>query len=164
MNLLEASQLRFEQAKGGALSLMISGRDSFVSVECVPLFPLSDPGRFVSVCERTGAALREIGIIDNLAALDPLQKELVEADIRFRYFVPEITDILKISSKRGIDTWEVMTDRGKKTFMIQDRNENVSITDGGTVFAVGVDSCRYKIQNYRSLPGKARAQLERVLL
>jgi hypothetical protein len=164
MNLLDASQVRFEQPEGKALSLRLANGTFHESVACVRLFPLSDPGHFISVCETSGTACREIGIIPDLSALEPLQRELVMADIRFRYFVPEITDILNIAGKRGSDTWEVATDRGKKTFIVQDRNENVSITDSGVVFVVDVDKCRYTISNYQDLPKRARLLLEKNLL
>ncbi len=163
MNLFDSSLITFDQPAGQALLLRTGAGESPQSVFCVQLFPQSAPGRYVSVCEKTGSITREIGIISDLNALEPAQRDLVLADIRFRYFVPEITDIAKITSRRGKDTWDVETDRGKKTFIVQDRMENVSLTDTGVVFVVDIEKCRYKISPFTALPKKARTILETIL-
>jgi hypothetical protein len=164
MKYLDVSQLVFRQTAGGMLSLDVEQDAAYPDISCVQLFPLSHPLRYVSVCEKRGGGVRELGIIRDCADLAQPQRDLVLRHIRLSYFVPEITDILRIAGRRGIDTWDVQTDRGNTTFTVQDRKENVSLTDQGVVFVVAVDKCRYKISRPGLLPPRARALLDKNLL
>jgi Domain of unknown function (DUF1854) len=164
MKYLDVSKLVFRRTAGGLLSLDVEQDEAYPDISCVQLFPLSHPLRYVSMCERCGDGMREIGVIRDCADLAQPQRDLVFAHLRLSYFVPEITDILRISGRRGIDTWEVETDRGNTTFTVQDRKESVSLTDLGVVFVVAVDKCRYKITRPGSLPPRARALLDKNLL
>jgi hypothetical protein len=164
MKYLDVSQLVFRQTAGGMLSLDVGQDAAYPDISCVQLFPLSHPLRYVSVCERCGGGLRELGVVRDCADFAQQQRELVLRHIRLSYFVPEITDILRISGRRGTDTWDVETDRGNTTFTVQDHKENVSLTDQGVVFVVAVDKCRYKISRPGLLPPRARALLDKNLL
>ena len=164
MKLLEAAAMRFFKGADGVLKVSAADGTVYQSVRCVPLFPISDPDRHVSVQTETGTEHEEVGIVPNVCDLASLQQRLVREDISFRYFVPEIIDIAEITCKRGVETWQVMTDRGDTTFSLTDKNENIVMTDKGVLFLTDLERFRYKISNQQTLPHGARALLDKVLL
>ncbi|HEX9973453.1 MAG TPA: DUF1854 domain-containing protein, partial [bacterium] len=60
--------------------------------------------------------------------------------------------------------WQVVTDKGEKTFFVQDVKENVIIRESGLILITDIDKCRFQIRDYRKLPLKARLELEQTLL
>jgi len=164
MKLLNPDELTFEPAENGFLKLRFNDGKIYEQVECNALFPLSQPESYIAVSERKDSEVEEIGIIRQLKDLAVEQRSLVEKEIQFRYFCPEIIDIKKITSKYGVDQWEVVTDKGEKTFMVQDVKENVTIRESGLIVIMDIDKCRYQIRDYRNLPSKARMELEQTLL
>jgi hypothetical protein len=163
MNLLDGSVASVEPEVSGGLRLRLTDGAAYENVCCAPLFPFSNPDHFVSLVQFSGDERREIGVICDPGRIAAAQQDLIRKDIRFRYFIPEITDIKSLTGKRGIDTWVVDTDRGEKTFRVQDRKENVIVTDNGTLFVTDINTCRYKITRSSSLSIKAKALLEKVL-
>jgi hypothetical protein len=164
MKLLNSDELLFEQNQNGFLQLKLSNGTIYESVECHPLFPLSDPEAYISISIQKDSNIEEIGIVRSLKELSVEQRALVAKEIQFRYFSPEILDIKKITSKYGVVQWEVMTDKGAKTFMVQDIKENIAIRDSGLIVITDIEKCRYQIRDYRKLPSKARIELEQTLL
>ncbi len=164
MKLLNPDELTFEPAVNGFLKLRFNDDKIYEQVECNALFPLSKPESYIAIFTRKDSEVEEIGIIQHMKDLSLQQRSLVEKEIQFRYFCPEIIDIKKITSKYGVDQWEVVTDKGEKTFMVQDVKENVAIRESGLIVIMDINKCRYQIRDYRELPPKARMELEQTLL
>jgi Domain of unknown function (DUF1854) len=164
MNTLDASIVSIEQTAGGAPRVRLADGQDFRDVAFVQLFPNTDPRRYICVRQKQGTEYAEIGIIRDLMALPENARNLVLEDIRLRYFVPGITEIASITTRRGADTWIVETDRGRASFTVRERSENVTATDQGIVLITDTDKCRYKIADIRALPLKSRGFLEKVLM
>jgi hypothetical protein len=164
MKILNPAELAFEQAETGFLRLKLDNGTNYERIECHPLFPLSEPDVYIALSSRNDSEVEEIGIIKSLKKLSAKQQSLVEREIQFSYFSPKIIDINKITSKYGMNQWEVVTDKGDKTFIVQDVKENVMIREGGLIVITDIDKCRYQIRDYRKLPSKARMELEQTLL
>jgi hypothetical protein len=163
MNIIGNTRIRFEATASGRLAAIMND-ERYENIQCVPLFPLFEPGTYISVQHKKEKEYDEVCIIKSLDELPADQRTLVEDNITFRYFMPEITHIKSIKGEHGKDLWVVKTNKGEKEFTVQDRKENVHINDRGTVFVTDADGCRYKISDYRTLPEKAKTELERVLL
>ena len=164
MNVLNPDNLTFQQGGNGFLRLKLKDGTQYEMVECMPLFPLSNPNEFISVSVRKDTGTEEIGIIIKLKALSKEQRTLVKHEIEFRYFSPEILNIEKITSKYGVDQWDVKTDKGKKTFLVQDVKENVIIRESGLIVITDIDKCKYQVSDFRELPAKAKQELEQTIL
>jgi len=164
MKALNPDNLTFERGKNGFLRLKLNDGTQYEMVECTPLFPLSNPNAFVSVSVRNDKGTEEIGIISKLKALSKEQRSLVKHEIEFRYFSPEIIDIKKITSKYGVDQWDVVTDKGEKTFLVQDVKENVIIRESGLIVIADIDKCKYQVSDFRKLSAKAQQELEQTIL
>jgi hypothetical protein len=164
MKFLNPDELTFEGAENGFLRLKMKDGKIFEMVECTPLFPLSKPDAYIAVSSRNDNGSEEIGIIAQVKALTRQQQALVKGEIDFRYFSPAIIDIKKITSKYGVDQWEVVTDKGEKTFLVRDVKENVIIRESGLIVITDIDKCKYQIRDYRKLPARAKVELEQTLL
>jgi hypothetical protein len=164
MNMLDASNVSIEQSPDGMVSVRVANGPSCQDVAFVQLFPHSDPTEYISVRKKQGTDYVEIGILKDPSGLPESTQNLVWEDIRRRYFLPLITDIISIKTKSGADTWIVETDKGPTTFTVRERSENVTTSDQGIVLITDTDKCRYKIANIHSLPLKSRVLLEKVLM
>ncbi|MFZ5517300.1 MAG: DUF1854 domain-containing protein [Candidatus Zhuqueibacterota bacterium] len=164
MTLLNPAELSFSRSENGFLKLKTHDGQVFDSVECTPLFPLSQPERFISVTHREDGQVKELGFIADLNSLPNDQQVFVREEIVFRYFSPEILDINKITSQYGVDQWDVVTEKGDRTFLVRDIKENIIIRDNGFISITDIERCRFQISDYRKLPIKAQLELEQTLL
>jgi hypothetical protein len=164
MNMLDAGAITFEKTPSGVLNAMYRGAERHENVRCAPLFPHSPGAGYISILIKKEKEYIELGIIRDASAFPADQRRLIEDDIAFRYFVPEITDITKISGKHGMDEWVIQTDRGGRTIQVRDRKENVLLTDKGVIFVTDSDACRYRISDVRRLPPRAQDLLEKQLV
>ena len=164
MKFLNPDDIVFERGENGFLRLKVKDGAWIDMVECTPLFPLSQPDVFISVATRNEKESKEIGFIARLAKLSREQRAIVKSEIQFRYFSPEIIDIKKISTKYGVHQWQVITDRGEKSFLVQEIKENIIIRDNGLIVITDIDKCKYQISDFRKLPAKALHELEEKVL
>lgn len=164
MDILSHDKIRFEKSESGALNITFEDERVIENVYCVPLFPFSDTDNFISVVRKKGREFEEIGIITHFKELSPLQRKLVRENIKFRYFIPEITDIKKIKARHRLWKFDVVTDRGEKIFYVRHTRENVTVKDDGRIIITDIEKCRYTIPRYKKLPGRARIELDRILL
>ena len=164
MPFLDPATLTFARTPSGYLSLAVDGADKHKRAECVALFPFSQPGHYISVGTRKDGKLEEIGVIEDLGELPPDQRTLVERDVDFHLFTPRILDVKKVDNTFGVSAWNVVTDRGERTFYVRDAKENVRLLDEGLVIITDIEKCRYRIADYRRLPARARSKVENTLL
>lgn len=130
-----------------------------IGVELVRAFPLSDPRHGVAVCDRRG---RELIWIDDLDALPAPLVRQIEEELVKREFVPIIRRILKVSSAVEPSEWEVETDRGRTSFVL-DSEEDVHELEQHRALITDAHGIRYLIPDVRSLDAHSRRLLERFL-
>jgi hypothetical protein len=135
------------------------------SIRFVQLFPLRNPGAFVAViCNaHDNARKRELGIIEDLAQLPPPQRQLVQAELRHSFLLPEIETIRKIVTTGGVDEWHVTSDRGAKVLFICDRKQSIHVCDDGMLLVTDMDKCRYRITHPEQLDALSQYLLERAM-
>lgn len=164
MKLLDATNIAIEISGTDTLSVRCADGTLFHNVAFVQLFPNSDPSHFISAGRKQGTEFVEIGIIRDLGSFPQSAQKFVLDDIRRRYFVPQITEIVSIKTSRGADTWVVETDRGHASFSVRERGENVVTSGQGIVMITDIDKCRYKIADPGALSPRSRGLLEKVLM
>ena len=131
----------------------------------VRLFPLRHPDRFVSVIRSKDGERRreELGVLRSLEGLSAEERELVTAELRRSFFLPEIEAIRKLVVTGGVDEWHVATDRGEKILFICDRKQSIHVCDDGMVFVTDMDKCRYRITHPEKLDSLSKYLLERAM-
>jgi hypothetical protein len=157
--LLDPAKLRFF-AHGPILRLTIEDDRSFLKVAILRAFPLSDPGRYLSVRDGQG---KEIGLIAQPSSLRDDDRALVERDLERRYLVPAVTRITSARERFGTVEWTMETDRGECRFTTRNLRENVQRPAPGRLILNDVDGNRYDIRDVDALPRASQELLFRHL-
>jgi hypothetical protein len=130
-----------------------------VGVEPVRAFPISEPARWVSICDAQGA---ELAFVDDLADLPQQVRTVLDEDLARRDFVPVVERILSVSAESEPSDWDVLTDRGATRFTLANDDD---IRRLGRLGATIVDAhgTRYLVPDLSALDAASRRQLERYL-
>jgi hypothetical protein len=130
-----------------------------IGVEPVRAFPISDPDHWVSICDAEG---RELVCVEDLAKLEPALRQMLVEDLARHEFVPVIQTILGVSADADPSHWEVETDRGRTSFLL---NSEDDIRRLGPHKALVIDAqgIRFLIPDIRKLDASSRRLLERYL-
>jgi Domain of unknown function (DUF1854) len=143
----------------GRLLLTTPSGMEFAGVIPTRGFPFSSPGECISFCDDQG---RELFFLPDLALLAPKVRELLEADLARREFIPVISAIYSVSTGAEPTDWHVATDRGNRRFVLTSED---SIRRMGPYGALITDSfgIRFRIADSRSLDPASRRILRRYL-
>ena len=159
MVFLDPAKLAFFKA-GVVLRLTIDGDRSVLKVVVSQIFPLSHPGRYLSIRDGGG---NEVGILKSVKQLDELGRKLVEEELGRRYFLPVIRKITSVVERFGTVEWHVDTDRGKCRFTTRDLRDNVLRLGSGRYILQDVDDNRYEVPDTAKLDRTSLASLLRHL-
>jgi len=143
----------------GRLVLSLPTGEQHCGVVPVRAFPFSSPGTCISFCDEHG---REVFFLTDVALLSPSIRQLLEADLVRREFIPVIRGIYSVSAGAEPTDWHVMTDRGETRFVL---NNEDSIRRMGSYGALITDShgIRFRIEDTRALDPHSRRVLRRYL-
>ncbi|MBN1515344.1 DUF1854 domain-containing protein [Candidatus Sumerlaeota bacterium] len=158
--LLTPEQCLFSREETGFLRLEIKDEAGFDHIMLRRLFPVSRPDHYISIADKEG---KEIGILENLAALDADARRLIKEDLDYYYAVPMITEVSEIKEEYGYCLWRTETDRGPRDFYVKGRVEEVKPMKNGMIFINDVHNCRYAIRDVSALSSRSRAVLDRFI-
>ncbi len=105
----------------GRLALTLPDGTVHTGVLPVRAFPLAAPEEGISL---VGADGHELLWLDRLDDLPAPARALVQEELAAREFVPTIQKILSVSSFSTPSTWEVETDRGTTTLVLEGRRRH----------------------------------------
>lgn len=117
------------------------------------LFPVSGGDRYITLLDKKG---KEQAIIRDVNSLLPESAEIIRAVLREYYMIPEITAVLDVSEKYGTITWTVITERGERTFQIQNRHSDVKQFYDGRILIRDTNDNRYEIPDWTKLDKHSR--------
>jgi hypothetical protein len=143
----------------GRLVLIDADGRRHAGLEPVRAFPLSDPNRFISLCDAQG---REVVCVESLDDLAPATRQVLEDELALREFVPVIQRILRISGETSPSDWDVETDRGTARFTL-DSEDDVRRLGADRVLITDTQRLRYHVPDLRKLDPASRRLLERFL-
>jgi hypothetical protein len=155
-SVIKASEVRFARNAEGRV-VLIRGTDPEVVGNVMSAFPLTSPGRMVSVRDEEG---QEIGLLDDIHGLDPESRQIIRAELERSYFMPRITDILDVREEHRVVTWEVETNRGPRTFQVRHVRQNVRRMGRRRLVIKDVDGNRYEIRDWMDLPPLAQKLIQ----
>jgi hypothetical protein len=141
----------------GQLVLIDAEGARHMGVTPVRMFPFSDPAHWVSIVTAHG---REIVCIEDLAELSDPVREVLEADLSRREFVPVIEGIVSVSSILEPCEWLVDTDRGRTAFVLK-AEDDVRRLGPNQALILDASGVRYLIDDIASLDRASRRVLER---
>jgi hypothetical protein len=143
----------------GRLVLIDAEGQRYVGVEPVRAFPISDPNRWISLCDGRG---REVLCVETLDDLPAPTRQLIEDELAQREFAPIIKRIVRVSGETSPSDWDVETDRGPTRFTL-DNVDDVRRLGPHRVLITDARRLRYQIPDARALDAASRRVLERFL-
>jgi hypothetical protein len=157
---VDTGRITLSEGPGGILRLTMGGDRSYLRVRVVQAAPLAEPNRYFSFLDEKG---NEIGMIGELAELEPESRRLARAALDRFYLVAEIRQIRSVYVEMGVSYWEVETDRGPRAFTLKDLQENVRDLGPDRLVIVDAHGNRYQIVDARQLDPASRRALDAVL-
>ena len=158
LSYLDPATLRFTRA-GATLRLTIENQVTHLSVSVLRAFPLSEPGRYLSVRGEKD----EIGLVVDPQALDPESRALVNEELHRRYVTPEIRRVTSVRERFETVEWTVDTDRGPCQFTTRNLRESMVHPSPNRYILTDVDANRYDIPDLTALPVASRLHLVKYL-
>jgi hypothetical protein len=123
----------------------------------VRLFPLTDPSHWVALIGGDGG---ELACIENPDELAEEERQVLLEALAYRDFVPVIELIETIRrAAHGYD-WQVVTDRGRVRFTVEN-DESIQPLGGGGIVIVDRNNTRYLIPRCSAMDARSRQKLER---
>jgi hypothetical protein len=111
----------------GRLVLKRPEQEDVVDVRLARAFPLSQPGRHISVRSPEG---KELLLVDDVTSLPDRLRGEIERWLDGTQFIPRITRVDLVDVRFGYQQWKVQTDRGPVEFRVQEREDIRFLPDG----------------------------------
>ena len=143
----------------GRLVLTEPAGRQHVGLTAVRAFPISAPEEGLALCDAEG---REVWWVESLGELPPQLRRLLEEELGWRQFMPILRRVLRISAPAEPSQWEVETDRGRTTFLLNSEDD-VHCLEDHRALITDVHGVRYLIADTRALDSTSRRLLERFL-
>ncbi|MFP4175983.1 MAG: DUF1854 domain-containing protein [Planctomycetota bacterium] len=136
---------RHENGKDVVLEL--NGETHLIS-RVASAFPISASEEVVVFFDAEG---EEIGMLQDPEGLEEQSRELLQHELERSYFMPRILEIEDMAEELGVESWTVVTNKGKRTFEIRAPRRNVRKVGDNRVIIKDVDANRYEIEDWTRL-------------
>jgi hypothetical protein len=153
------SDFQLQRNSFGQLVFTTAQGETHVDVEPARAFPISTPREHISILSRDGHELMWISKLDELPAET---RQLVEDALESREFMPEIKRVTAVSGYATPCTWQVETDRGV-TSLILNSEEDIRRLTASALLIVDSRGIQFLIRNRSSLDDTSRRILDRFL-
>jgi len=151
--------INFQTNEWGQLVLTLDTGESWVGIEPVRCFPLSDPLHAIALLDSDG---RELVNLPSLDVLNPVARPLLERELNDREFMPVLQRITTVSVANPPAEWTVETDRGPTKFVIESEDDIRRIGQSGAVIADS-HGIRYLVPDLGRLDASSQRTIRRFL-
>lgn len=149
---------KFKRTSGGFVSLEYMGK-IYERVFVYRTFPLTHPDEYISIREADEKA-REIGMIKNLGEISKIEKEMIEEQLKIRYFTPIIEKIIDVKDEYGYAYFHVVTNFGTCRFTINMGGDAVVSLTENRIMINDLDGNRFEIPDIRTLSATERKKID----
>ena len=164
---IDPADLMLFRDGAGVVRATVRGRRSVIRPAFLRAFPITDPVEFIELREDGGGA---VGVLRRLDDVDAPSRAIIEDLLRERYMVPFITEIRGIRQEFGAWIWDVVTDRGERTFTVRNPRDDIRPVPVAGDEAAGVrririsdaDGNMYEIRDYYALNARSRSLFDRI--
>jgi len=141
---------------------------SYLHVLVYRAFPLSEPAQWVVLLD--GQA-KEIGMIEDPAALDPESQALCAEELELRYLTPHVTAVREIREDTlegggawsPVLVWELVTDRGPMRLRLPNLLDHIRLLGPGRLLIWDRDGRRAEFADIAALDESSRRWLKKYL-
>ena len=156
---IDPKSLRLYYEPAGTLRMTIGDDRSYHTVKLYQAWPLSNPGRLLSLQDAKGD---EILLVPELADFTPESRAAAEEELRRRYLTARVEAVTNIRTEFGVTYWHVETDKGPRDFVVQNLSESCVWLSDRHVLVVDVDGNRFEIVDLTALDPAIKLRLEAV--
>lgn len=148
----------FRETAGGFAAVTVNGVDHG-HVNIIRTFPLSDENSFLSIRLPDGKQ-EEVGMIEDINDFDGKTRELLEKQLKIRYYRPLILSIENIKEEYGHTYWTVVTDKGPTKFASSSGSASAVIRHKKGVIIKDSNDNRYEIEDLSKLSPKEMKKID----
>lgn len=151
----------FTLSRNSLGKLVLTTSDGTLHEGVVPVraFPISAADDGVGMMSTDG---KELAWIPRLDALPAPTRQMIEAELASREFMPEIRKILSVSTYATPSIWTVQTDRGQTDLVLRGE-EDIRRLTGTTLLISDSHGIHYLIRDQLALDKPSRKILDRFL-
>ena len=150
---------QLERDAYGQLVLISQNGERHTGITPVRAFPIAAPDEGLSLINEEG---HEVAWVDHTNQLPPDIRNLLEAELASREFVPEIEQISSVSSFACPSTWEVKTNRGN-TQLILKGEEDIRRLSHTRLLIADSHGIQFLVRDLNTLDRQSRKLLDRFL-
>ena len=151
-----AAEISLARDEWGHLVLTTPAQPLPAVVTPTPLFPISEPEKWISLRGEDGV---ELACVENPNSLSPDARKMLQDELARREFVPVIERIVRVSGQMEPSEWTVDTDRGSTSFVLESEDDVRRIGDSQIVI-VDAHGTRYHIPDLTAIDAKSRRIIE----
>ncbi|MDZ4848385.1 MAG: DUF1854 domain-containing protein [Pirellulaceae bacterium] len=148
------SQLSRDQ--WGHLILTDQKGKQYDDVLVVPLFPISEPRKWISIVSADG---KEIECVEDPSEFSPDTLEHLNKELMYRDFVPRITKVISVSGTTEPCEWHVQTNHGPTNFVLK-AEEDIRRLSDHEVMIIDANGGRFRIDDTRQLDKRSLRFIE----
>lgn len=163
---LDPASLRFEMdGPTQSIRLSIQSDRDYPRIFAARAFPQTEPNRFIQIydAKEDGTRGDAIGLVENLAPLDPDSRAALKESLRRSYLIPQVRAILDVRDDGFLTHWVIDTDRGEREFDLTQPHRNVIRAGADRVILIDSEENRYDIPTASGLDRSSLRLLERFI-
>jgi len=103
---------------------------------------------------------KEIGMIRRMSEFPREIQDLINEELRRRYFSPDLTKIFSVKEKFGYTYWDAETSAGHITFVMNNPFSNIRTLEDGRVFIADIDGNSFTVRDPSKLDPISYRKLE----
>jgi ATP-binding cassette subfamily B protein len=161
---LESADVTFSNDDRGVVSMVVDGDEIHEGLFCIRVFPAQYPDQYISVrsWNENGEEV-EIGVIENLADLNPWNREIVEDSLNRHYLIREIQRVYKADLSHGYLDLDVETDSGRETLTMRwTASQTMAFSENGKLI-IDTEDNRYLVRDIAALPKPDRERFQQYI-
>ncbi|HCQ02598.1 MAG TPA: hypothetical protein DIT99_18770 [Candidatus Latescibacteria bacterium] len=159
MIFIDPAAIRLERQENQPPTLILSG-DRYLDIRIRQAFPLTAENVFVAFFDQEDQYL---GIIMDPADLDGHSTQIINEEISWRYFIPQITQIKEIHDRGGKAIFVAVTDRGQLNISMRDLRASMVELSPNRILITDEYSNRYEIPDVDRLDRHSRRLIRRLI-
>ena len=133
-----------------------SDRERVGIFEVKRAFPFEKEEEFLILLSEDG---KDLGFIRHLEDRTPLERQILQKELSRRYFMPQITKILKVTERFAFSYWKVITTSGTVEFSVRDTYKSL-IHLGRRIIVTDADGNRYDIRDVDALDKDSKKKID----
>ena len=152
LKILTDKDIALQKAESGFLNAEAFG-EKYERVSLTRLVPFMDEEKYISVTYKTeDNEWKEIGVIEDIRKLSEEKQKIVREYLSFKYYIPVITKINKITDNRmGYLFLEAETTAGAKKIAVNDWWHNFRMIQNKMLSVTDADGNRYCVPEVEQL-------------